>query len=1832
MALGFEAGKVFVRIAPDTSDFNKKLMDDLRRAKARAEKLMRIKVTPYIDRVALKHVRDQLNSLEGNAKIHTDVDNADANSALRDLRDRIQDALGDGGTLGLDTSDAENRLHRWRRIVEHTTRDMDRDARRHSPIHDLHDTQRRVVSEKTTFNRDRSNLPKNQEERAAEIARNRRDVAEALRNENAALFDNDRAVAAADKQTRKFQRTSNIMKSTFDSLPASLARANQQLRTQQRLMEIQEKIYQRVRRVGGEPQSQMTDALKNRMKNRALFNQSPDQEFSDTVRRRTLFKGDGNAAMREAYTPKLPKDADLQSFLAKVKRAGTEYTGLLNRIAQGEFARKPEWFERFPESNFERVVGQLADKWREFGAASEEATDRATRGVERGEDKLQKYLMRVESAIAKITSGQFNDPDDEDVTQEFFNRRDTHRRRAGQKKGIPGDVNLPMPSYESDMAHSAFPLHEKVMEMAAEEAEKRRGMTKEIYKQNDALLKRIKAAGTLNSHFAELNRLSGINDRLAAMYNRRLDELGEKLPKLNRMFQAAKKTGADFDRDRQQNLPQSRVVINRNRYDRPHRTEPHRPNEALFRSGDPNIAIREAMTPKRMKLPGFDKDYIRQFNNIKRAIKGYEAEQNRFLNRTKRKFKETNKSIRDGARKTARESGKFLSSIQYKNLASIGAYDPNAKMFDRSQQNRASELRVKLRDDTSRGLQNMRRRFESATLGIVRSTEQQLGRGLNAAFKGTYMKHAISDGFRKALDGSAMKEFKDFTNRVKATKVKFKTDLDEEGIHTAMKNLRQTLKTEGAKAGKKAIKVGFELHKDGFRILKNLMHDLPRDIMMRVNLDSKEAQRRINNLKENFEVTAQADADTLRAKLKLMRLARPRFVAIIPYLNKAATAKVAATLAALAGARATKQLMKNFSDFAKDMDKNLLSFANIGMAITNLISLISAGTSQIFTLGASILSIIPAAAAIPGILGGIAVGGFVLVKALKQWNDRLKDVNDRLEQVNKKAADNFWTRAEKPIRNMIDSLFPQWERGITSVGDKLGGLFANAAQSAEKHFGNGMMERLFGHLEKAIDQLAQAMDPFIEGFIRLSDIGGAFLPKFAEWLTDIANQFNEWTKTADISGAIERGVQAMKDLWRVTTETWGILVAITKAAQDAGGVGLGGFANGLALIRGGLESVEGQYTMSTLFQGGNEAIGNLKGSFDQLGQTLYTLAENIKQAMWNASEALNAFTTLLGNAFRSTDFMNGFDAAFEGVKNGMQGLAEYGEPLGTILGTLGRVFGAMAENFLPLFGKALEILAPMAEGLGNAVLTLIPVLAGAFKEILEWIGEHVTPIVLAITDWIQQNPQLAATIGAVAVGFGLLLQALGPVFGFLGGAVGIISGIIGAIGPFISLVTSIGAALAPAGVVVESFGAALGVIGGVLGSLAAPVAIAVAAIGALVGFFVYAWNTSEEFRNKVFELWNALTEAAQPVIDFITETVIPGFQRLWDSLVQGVQPILDAVIPIINDLITVIVKIIEYCSPVVDFLMTVLAPVFNALVDIVGGVFKAVGEIIGKAFEFIGSILHLFVDLFSGNWDKLGDDIMNIWNKLWDFVVTLIGNVVGTILGILGRLGKMLLDIVVGIWDKVGDGFIKGIDFVVNAVRNMWNWVMDLFKKGPSGVINDVKNFISDLIRNFNIKDMATRGWNMIVDFGNGLWRGFKNVVKGTVNNIIKSIKGFFPNSPAKWGPFSGRGYVTYSAKAIATDFSNSLRDGRDQMTAAAAYALSGAQAQFDSAAQFEATAKAQVQESLQVELESSSDKIYQGVRDALSAGVQMQLDPNTDKAIMRYNAAGERRARRIYA
>lgn len=151
-------------------------------------------------------------------------------------------------------------------------------------------------------------------------------------------------------------------------------------------------------------------------------------------------------------------------------------------------------------------------------------------------------------------------------------------------------------------------------------------------------------------------------------------------------------------------------------------------------------------------------------------------------------------------------------------------------------------------------------------------------------------------------------------------------------------------------------------------------------------------------------------------------------------------------------------------------------------------------------------------------------------------------------------------------------------------------------------------------------------------------------------------------------------------------------------------------------------------------------------------------------------------------------------------------------------------------------------------------------------------------------------------------------------------------------------------------------------------------------------------------------------------------------------------------------------------------------------------------------------------------WDEIKAATIAVWN----FVV---GFVRGAVTGVLA--GIMLLARIPGI---VGGFFGRMKDAAVRKAVELVVWMR--------GLPGRAKSALGDMGR-----VLLGAGKALIQGFINGI-KNMLGSVRDAASSVVSAARDYFPFSPAKKGPFSGRGYTTYSGLAMINDFRKGIEAG----------------------------------------------------------------------------------------
>lgn len=299
-----------------------------------------------------------------------------------------------------------------------------------------------------------------------------------------------------------------------------------------------------------------------------------------------------------------------------------------------------------------------------------------------------------------------------------------------------------------------------------------------------------------------------------------------------------------------------------------------------------------------------------------------------------------------------------------------------------------------------------------------------------------------------------------------------------------------------------------------------------------------------------------------------------------------------------------------------------------------------------------------------------------------------------------------------------------------------------------------------------------------------------------------------------------------------------------------------------------------------------------------------------------------------------------------------------------------------------------------------------------------------------------------------------------------------IAAIVAAVGPALivigKIVSSVGNIVAVGGKLIAGIGMLMTKVGGLSGLIAAltsPIGIIIAAVGALVAAFVYFYNTNEEFRNKVNEVF----EQAKVVILAFVEQAKVWFQQF-----------------------------IEFCRPIFD--------AFGEYFAAIGEAISTAAAIVGEILAYIGAAIANFITTHQAEIQAFITTIQTIISTKIEIIRTIIT----TVLNVLTSLFKAFTAVLKGDWDAA------------------WTHLKNATTSAKNGIVNIIKSLINMIDQLFGglITKFYNWGHDMITNLVQGVKDKF-NAVKDTIGEVAGIIASYMHFSEPDVGPLSN--FHTYA-------------------------------------------------------------------------------------------------------
>lgn len=360
--------------------------------------------------------------------------------------------------------------------------------------------------------------------------------------------------------------------------------------------------------------------------------------------------------------------------------------------------------------------------------------------------------------------------------------------------------------------------------------------------------------------------------------------------------------------------------------------------------------------------------------------------------------------------------------------------------------------------------------------------------------------------------------------------------------------------------------------------------------------------------------------------------------------------------------------------------------------------------------------------------------------------------------------------------------------------------------------------------------------------------------------------------------------------------------------------------------------------------------------------------------------------------------------------------------------------------------------------------------------------------------------------------------------------------ISGAVAPLIPQIASLVASFSPLSLVFQALGPVLPAIANVFSMLA--ITIGGALMSALIGLQPLVSTFVTAFSGILVAVMPAVT-AMLTVLAGAIAGLIPVIMPLIGTVLQLATSLLSSLAPIITSLITAILpmavsifgSLVNAVGPLVSIIGAVLVPVIQALMPVVVTVFQVIANVVTSAMQVVQGIIQVVTGVITGNWSSVWQGLGNILSGAWGLIKSVVSGAISVVGSVIGAGLNLVQSIWNGAWSAVS-GLLGGVWANISGA--------------VSGGIGNVIGVISGLPG----RAMGALGnlGGLLVGSGQALIQGFISGINNMIGNVtsaasnlVSKVRDFFPFSPAKRGPFAGRGYTTHSGRALVRDFAGAM-------------------------------------------------------------------------------------------
>lgn len=301
-----------------------------------------------------------------------------------------------------------------------------------------------------------------------------------------------------------------------------------------------------------------------------------------------------------------------------------------------------------------------------------------------------------------------------------------------------------------------------------------------------------------------------------------------------------------------------------------------------------------------------------------------------------------------------------------------------------------------------------------------------------------------------------------------------------------------------------------------------------------------------------------------------------------------------------------------------------------------------------------------------------------------------------------------------------------------------------------------------------------------------------------------------------------------------------------------------------------------------------------------------------------------------------------------------------------------------------------------------------------------------------------------------------------------------------------------------------------------------PIVLIVSLIAGLVVAIITLWNTNEDFRNKVIEIWEAIKNAFGTAIEAIKSFFVGLWEKIvsvWESIKETISTAIETIKTVVTEKFNAVKEAItNIFTSIKDTLSTIWETIKNVIqvaIMFIVELFTTAFELITLPWQFIWENCKEYIfaaweaikAAVSNALDIIKTTISNVWNAIVDFlnpilerIKTAFANNWNAIRNTITIIVNAIKNIITNVWNSISSTISNVMNAIRSIIANIWNSIQGTV----SSVVNSIKSVVSSV---FNaIQSIIVNIMNNISSVFNSIWNNIKSVISSVINGIKSTI------------------------------------------------------------------------------------------------------------------------------